>query len=221
MSVYQVIDLHALPDFPKRQDQLAIVEREPLDGSDAFFQKLMHTPLRVIGRVSKVNSIDDILRTLEDTIPEELQADTFYPRWISDMAQICEVFCNTLNGEAVGFCLSTERGCRRYHIDNVPMRLLVTYTGQGTEWIPDEAANRTALASGAPNEEIITNPSAREFMSTWDIAIFRGGPKGLLHRTPDSALNGASILMRLDHASFWDSIMKKQQEKALRQPVNT
>jgi len=35
---------------------------------------------------------------------------------------------------------------------------------------------------------------------------FRGGPKGILHRTPDDALNGASILMRLDREDFWENV---------------
>ncbi len=39
------------------------------------------------------------------------------------------------------------------------------------------------------------------------IAIFRGGPKGNLHRTPESALKGnSSILMRLDDKSFYKDI---------------
>ena len=219
MSVFQTPDLKALSDFPKQQDQLAIVGRKPLDGADVFFQKMMRAPLRIIGQVSKKSSIEDIRYMLEEDISEELQADPFYARWVTDMAQVCEVFCDALDSDAVGFYLSTERECRRYHIDNVPLRLLVTYAGQGTEWIPDEAADRRALANGAPNEEIIKDPSARQFMNTWDIAIFRGGPKGLLHRSPDAALNDPSILMRLDHASFWDNILKQQQNNMLLQTV--
>ena len=127
------------------------------------------------------------------------------------MAQVCESFCEILNSDSVSFCLATERGCRRYHVDNVPLRLLVTYSGQGTEWLPNEAADRRAWANGNANENIVKDPSAREFMRPWDIALFRGGPKGLLHRTPDSALKGASILMRLDHASFWTNILEHKQ----------
>ena len=212
MSVFQTVDLQALPDFPKHQDQLAIVERKSLEGADVFFQKLMQTPFSVIGQVFKESGIEDIKGILEENIPTALQTDPFYTHWVSDMAEVCSIFCDMLGSESVGFCLGTERGCRRYHIDNVPLRLLVTYAGKGTEWLPDEAADRRALATGASNEDIVKDPSARRFMGTWDIAIFRGGPKGLLHRTPDAALNGLSILMRLDHASFWGNILKQQRE---------
>jgi hypothetical protein len=218
MNVLQALDLQALPQFSKQQ-QLAIVEREPLDKSDMFFQKLMKTPFSAIGQVSKKSSVEDIEAILKDDIPSNMQNDPFYTHWVADMAEVCGTFCDTLNSEAVSFFLGTERGCRRYHIDNVPMRLLVTYAGQGTEWLPDEAADRIALAKGAPNEDIIKDPSKRQFMNNWDIAIFRGGPKGLLHRTPDAALGNPSILMRLDYASFWDKILKQQQENKLSQAV--
>ena len=91
------------------------------------------------------------------------------------------------------FFLTTRRGCARYHVDNVPLRLLVTYSGQGTEWIPDTAANRTAYISGAPNNEIIKDKSKRQFIANWNVSIFRGGSNGLLHRTPDTALKEPTI----------------------------
>ena len=129
----------------------------------------------------------------------------------SDMAGVCEIFCDTLKSESISFCLGTERGCSRYHIDNVPMRLLVTYSGQGTEWLPNEIANRIAFEEGLPNEKIVRDYSKIQHIDTWNIAIFRGGSAGLLHRTPDSALKNPSILLRLDHESFWDNILKQQE----------
>ena len=126
------------------------------------------------------------------------------------MSKICQIFCDTLNSKSISFCLGTERGCSRYHIDNVPMRLLVTYMGQGTEWLPNEIANRAAFEEGLPNEKIVKDSSKIKSIKTFNVAIFRGGAAGLLHRTPDSALKNPSILLRLDHESFWDNILKQQ-----------
>ena len=99
------------------------------------------------------------------------------------MAQISKMFCD-INNSDIGFCAELT-GCARYHVDDVPMRLLVTYAGQGTEWLPDSSADffdgRRAFENGAPNEEIIKDPSNRQFISPWDISLFRGGPQGLLH----------------------------------------
>ena len=42
------------------------------------------------------------------------------------------------------------------------------------------------------NEQIIKDKSAIRYINKWDIAIFRGGENGILHRTPNSALDGSS-----------------------------
>ena len=58
------------------------------------------------------------------------------------------------------------------------------------------------------NEKIIKNTTKRKFIKAWDIATFRGGTKGILHRTPDSALKSPSLQMRLDHSSYLKNIEK-------------
>ena len=207
MSILHTHDLEGLQEFTTTQDQLALVERDPLKGAEEFFSKLMETPFSVIGQAFKESSLEDIKYILEDDIPTELQKDTFYARWVADIANLCETFCNILGNKSVGFQLGTKRGCRRYHVDNVPMRLLVTYAGKGTEWIHDDVADRQAFENGKPNESILKDPCAVQFISVWDVAIFRGGNKGLLHRTPNSALNGQSILLRLDHENYWEDTL--------------
>ena len=124
------------------------------------------------------------------------------------MSNMCKYFCDFLKIESVGFSLGTKRVCKRYHVDIVPMRLLVTYAGKGTECLPDEFVDRNAYENGLPNELILKDPSRSKFINTWDVAIFRGGYDGLLHRSPDAALNGTSIMMRLDHEYFWNEVMK-------------
>ena len=166
----------------------------------------MQTKLNVIGQVFKASSAADIRFLLEEDIPLKLKLDPFFELWVDDMANVCNVFCDVVGEDAIGFCLGTERGCRRYHLDNVPMRLLVTYAGQGTEWLPETASDREAFEGGMANEFILKDPSARQFVGLWDIAVFRGGPKGVLHRTPDTALIGPSILMRLDREDFWNNV---------------
>ena len=124
------------------------------------------------------------------------------------MSNVCKLFCTFLNTNKLSFWLG-NRGCKRYHVDMVPFRLLVTYKGQGTELLPNYAADRDAFIEGKPNNKIIKNKSARKFINKWDIAIFRGGKNGILHRN-DSALKCySSILMRLDDSSFLEEIKKK------------
>tara|TARA_Y100000814_G_scaffold127343_1_gene92176 strand:+ start:141 stop:797 length:657 start_codon:yes stop_codon:yes gene_type:complete len=210
MSFLKIDDIEKISEFSKQDYQLIEIERKNMNNSDSFFREIMYEPFRVIGKISKKNSSEDIKRILRDIIPLSSQTNFFYKTWVSDMSEICQIFCDTLNSKSVSFCLGTERGCSRYHIDNVPMRLLVTYMGQGTEWLPNEIANRAAFEEGLPNEKIVKDSSKIKSIKTFNVAIFRGGAAGLLHRTPDSALKNPSILLRLDHESFWDNILKQQ-----------
>tara|TARA_Y100000741_G_scaffold71815_1_gene52327 strand:- start:198 stop:854 length:657 start_codon:yes stop_codon:yes gene_type:complete len=210
MSFLKIDDIEKISEFSKQDYQLIEIERKNMNNSDSFFREIMYEPFRVIGKISKKNSSEDIKRILRDIIPLSSQTNFFYKTWVSDMSEICQIFCDTLNSKSVSFCLGTERGCSRYHIDNVPMRLLVTYMGQGTEWLPNEIANRAAFEEGLPNEKIVKDSSKIKSIKTFNVAIFRGGAAGLLHRTPDSALKNPSILLRLDHKSFWDNILKEQ-----------
>ena len=219
MTVFEAKDLRDLAAFKHQGGQLAILEREPLGGGDEFFKKLSERPLNVIGIVGKKTSVEEILALLEDEITEDLKSSDFYMQWVIDMAGVCNIFCETWATNTVGFCLATQRAGQRYHIDHVPLRLLVTYYGKGTEWVPDSAVDRLAYDSGMPNDKILTNSNARKFLNTWDIAIFRGGPDGLLHRTPDAALNTPSILLRLDHESFWDTVFMDTQEGVFSKPL--
>ena len=219
MTVFEAKNLRDLATFKHQEGQLAILERQPLGGGDEFFKKVSERPLNVIGIVGKKTCVEEILALLEDEISEDLKSSDFYMQWVIDMAGVCNIFCETLANSTVGFCLATQRACQRYHIDNVPLRLLVTYYGRGTEWVPDTAVDRLAYDSGMPNDKILTNNNARKFLNAWDIAIFRGGPDGLLHRTPDAALNTPSILLRLDHESFWDTVFRDTQEGVFSKPL--
>lgn len=205
MSVFFARDLEALKHFAGQPNQLVILEREKPREGRTFFSKLRSLSFEIIGEVSRTEAYEDIKFILEEDIPAHLQRDPFYRLWVEDMAQICAAFCDVEQSNLIRIWIGSKRGCRRYHIDNVPRRLLVTYDGCGTEWLPDTAADRDAFANGEPNENIAKDHAARQFMGEWDISIFRGGASGLLHRTPDDALNGSSILMRLDHIAFGDS----------------
>lgn len=207
MSIFRTYHLEALKDFNHRSYPLGIVKRTVPPDSVTFFEKLMSTKFKIFGNISKDSALNEIRDLLDDVIADELQSEPFYQDWLHDMAEVCKVFCDLENSDAIGFWLGSERGCRRYHIDFVPQRLLVTYAGKGTEWLPAEAADREAFARGKPNENIVKDWSALQFMNPWDVAVFRGGKNELLHRTPDDALNRPSVLMRLDHLSFWDDFI--------------
>lgn len=204
--------IDALNYFMHQEDQLLVINRKAESNSDAFFEKLMQFPFAKMGKVRKKFAKQDIENILKNKIPEILLKEQFYEKWIEDMIKVIEIFCFLLKEDSVCFWLGSERGCKRYHVDLVPFRMLVTYAGKGTELLPDEAADRNAFINGESNKKIVMFKSLIKFTNKWDIAVFRGGKNGILHRTPDSASNGQSILMRLDHPSFWEKVKDYQKE---------
>tara|TARA_B100000524_G_scaffold45857_1_gene21811 strand:+ start:329 stop:970 length:642 start_codon:yes stop_codon:yes gene_type:complete len=196
-----------LLDFKNDYKQLKIINRKIPRNSDFFFKKVFKCLNSVSGFVKYNSSIQDLGELLNLIITKDIKCDPFYRVWLDDMSNLCKFFCKFIGENKISFWLGTERGCKRYHVDMVPFRLLVTYAGQGTEVLPDYAANRNAFREGQSNKEILKSKSALEYINKWDIAIFRGGEDGILHRTPDSALDcKSSILMRLDAPSFLDEI---------------
>ena len=108
-NVYYLPNIMYLRDFPRQSAKLAIVSRTPKDGSETFFEELKYVPLKIIGPVSKVNSEQNIQDLLYTTIPDYLRKDAFYRLWISDMAQISEMFCDINESDTIGFCLTSQK----------------------------------------------------------------------------------------------------------------
>ena len=202
MSIYKADSLQSLIKFRDSTLQLGIFERRQPEGGASFFKNLMKQDFEIKGTINLMNVRNDLRKLLLKIIDPSLRVNDFYNYWLSDMEEVCKTFCYMENTNSLSFWLGTRRGCRRYHVDNVSKRLLVTYAGQGTEWIPNNSADRRAYEAGEPNKNIIRNKNDLNFIDEWSIAIFKGGSDGILHRTPDTALNGPSILMRLDHPDF-------------------
>lgn len=88
--------------------------------------------------------------------------------------------------------VSDEVMCPKFHVDNVPARLLCTYRGAGTEYV----------LAGAEDD-----PRQISHVGRGAVGLFRGGAwpgqerTGLLHRSPDPAAGGgARLLLVIDPA---------------------
>ena len=208
MSIVERIDLDNIINTSNTKSYLTISERNVPRGANNFFKKIINKPFNINGKVFKKSCVNDIKDILEDKISIIVKNSFHYNLWINDMARMSTIFCDIMGTNDISFSLGTSRGCSRYHIDNVPLRLLVTYYGQGTEWLPTDNADYEAYSKGKDNENILKDPKKRMYLKPWHISIFKGGSDGILHRTPDSALKSPSLLMRLDHSTFLNDIEK-------------
>lgn len=83
--------------------------------------------------------------------------------------------------------------CRKFHVDYVRYRLVATYVGPGTEWVPDEAVRREALdhPPDCPcdaNKEIVREASAIRHAVPGEVIVMKGARHpnhpGAVHRSP-------------------------------------
>lgn len=83
--------------------------------------------------------------------------------------------------------------CRKFHVDYVRYRLVTTYVGPGTEWVPDDAVRREALdhPPDCPcdaNKEIVRDASAIRHAIPGEVILMKGAVhpdhRGAVHRSP-------------------------------------
>ena len=102
--------------------------------------------------------------------------------------------------------------CSRFHVDNVPCRLVTTYAGCSTQWLPQHSVDRTKLGKGSnglPDELSGVYRSAEDIqqLNNGDVALFKGarweGSKqiGLVHRSPTPKPGETRLLLTLDFVS--------------------
>ena len=171
MSLIIAKNISEFKNFSHIDSKLIIYERRAPKGSANFFKKLTKIDFSVNAEISKFDTKNNIKSVLLDVFPFEIKASIFYETWINDIAHLCKIFSDIQNTNSISMWLGSKRGCKRYHIDNVPQRLLVTYSGEGTEWLPDDAGDKIAYLNGEPNEKILKNSKKKQFVNEWDIAI--------------------------------------------------
>ena len=105
---------------------------------------------------------------------------------VSDVADLASVTARIAHVTSVRIRLEwvTEQPCSYFHTDKVPLRLVCTYFGPGTEWLSDKAAKRLAAPDDVPAQIEINR------LAPGDVAVMRGAPyssaigTALTHRSP-------------------------------------
>lgn len=128
---------------------------------------------------------------------------------LDDMVTIAEAIAFLFDTETIGVRLRLLKTamCPRFHCDNLSVRMVTTYHGPGSEWLPEYAVNRAGLGAPKPERpEIVTDESAIQRLQAGDIALIKGSgwegneERGLVHRSPVLADGEKRLLMTIDPA---------------------
>lgn len=147
--------------------------------------------------------VNDALETIGSSNTAELS---------HDIAALVESFCRACDVQRVDLRLTTLDGvmCPKFHADYVPCRLLTTYQGMATEWLPHQVMDRAKLglgSNGLSDEKSGLFRSATDIqqLHCGDVALLKGdlwqGNKdaGLVHRSPVLSEGDSRLLLRLDY----------------------
>lgn len=193
----------ALTQILDPEVNLCVWLRKPADSVSTEVAKLAADSLPdVRSRTCARTAAKDAARLLEG---RGFDPDQF-PNWLKDIADLAAAY-EQVSGEGE-FTLRLETladdGCTRFHVDRTSLRLICTYRGPGTEWLPNMQADRQALQTGAENESIIRYGQPWRF-ATGAVGIMKGSrfpgnaSNGLVHRSPPVAASGeVRVLVCLD-----------------------
>lgn len=107
------------------------------------------------------------------------------------------------------FALIQDDMCRLFHTDVIELRLLCTYLGPGTLWVPDQYVNWEHMDK-ASNEARVHDLNEVRQLAPFELGILKGalyesndGP-AVLHRSPIvSKKDSMRVLLRFDSQLAW------------------
>ncbi|WLH12743.1 DUF1826 domain-containing protein [Pseudomonas hefeiensis] len=126
-----------------------------------------------------------------------------YEGFIADVSWLVSAFACLLGARRVGLRLRTldKAMCPRFHVDHVPVRLITTYAGVGSQWLKEGAMDRRRLAQ--PEAEP-GDPRAVQQLACGDVALLKGEKwhgnegMGLIHRSPQLTPGQRRLILTLD-----------------------
>lgn len=124
-----------------------------------------------------------------------------YEGFMADLKWLVSAFACLLGARRIGLRLRAldKAMCPRFHVDHVPVRLITTYAGVGSQWLAEGAMDRRQLgqANAEPHADV-------QQLSSGDVALLKGekwhGNEGfgLIHRSPQPPVGERRLILTLD-----------------------
>jgi len=123
--------------------------------------------------------------------------------FLADVAWLVRAYACLLDARRIGLRLRALDGamCPRFHVDHVPLRLITSYAGPGSQWLAEGALSRQLLggAQALPKEGAMI-----EQIGCGHVALVKGERwvgnegRGLIHRSPALPAGERRLLLTLD-----------------------
>lgn len=129
-----------------------------------------------------------------------------YESFIADVSWLISAFACLLGARRIGLRLRVldKAMCPRFHVDHVPVRLITTYAGIGSQWLKEGVMDRRQLGKSEAEPQ---DDSLIQQIASGEVALLKGekwhGNEGfgLIHRSPQPASGERRLILTLDWLS--------------------
>lgn len=126
-----------------------------------------------------------------------------YDDFVADVAWLLSAYACLLDAKRIGLRLRVldKAMCPRFHVDHVPLRLITTYAGTGSQWLREGAIDRARLGDPAAESQ---EPARIQQLASGEVALFKGEKwlgnegYGIVHRSPQLADGERRLILTLD-----------------------
>lgn len=193
---------HQLGDFAAIYDkdvELVSVTRPQANVCEALSRRLIHSrQVPELRWLQSVNDPDAPSRALPSTIDAEVTSSL-----CAQIAEASEMLGELMECNHVGVRLETLNApmCPRFHVDHIPCRMLITLSGEGTDWIPNNEVDWRVFDNLETATPPIQENSQIQRLNTGHWSLLKGGAwqdgfRGVVHRSPHDV--GERLLLALD-----------------------
>ena len=123
--------------------------------------------------------------------------------FLADVAWLVSAFACLLDARRIGLRLRIldKAMCPRFHVDHVPVRLITSYAGVGSEWLEEGVMARRRLGDPAAEP---SDPALIRRAEAGHVLLAKGEKwignegGGLIHRSPQPPAGERRLLLTLD-----------------------
>ena len=186
---------------------IAIWQRELTPSLQRSIQKLIHAQPRFQTAITV--SPDHAASALINEFGSKEYSDL-----AANIAELVDMFCSLFDLKQTGLRLAVldKAMCPKFHVDRVPCRLVTTYQGIATEWLPHTKVNRSQLGlnsvqSNGKQAEIYQKQTDIQQLQAGEVALLKGESwhnnenAGLVHRSPAVVAGSSRLLLTLDFSA--------------------
>ena len=199
-----------LSEIFERKKNISIWDRELSSSVIKASESIINTNPKL--QFSKALKVEEV----EKKLIYEFGSNSDFLYLFRDISKVVNMFCDLFKVNNAWLRLDAIDGpmCPRFHVDNVKCRLVTTYLGPGTQWLPNNTLNRDNLGHGNHGE---SDESSGLFLKNDDIqqldaghlALLKGETwpgnegKGLVHRSPQKDSKYKRLYMTIDFVELY------------------